>query len=227
MFWLSKQLCLAGCVAAVMVAGCSHQHEPAMSALGGNWQHTYTFDRMDLDKAPPHFTVEQTHEGQPPQWLVKVDSHAATGQKVLAQLSVDATKDRYPLCIYNDFVARDVAASVQFKTITGKVDQAAGIVVRYLDKNNYYIVRANALEDNVRFYKVEKGKRTQLADAKVDVVARQWQTLEIKAQGARFEVYYDGQRVIEVEDKTFDEPGRDGLWTKADSVTYFDNLKIR
>lgn len=227
MFGLLRQLCLAGCVAAVLVAGCSHQHEPAMSALGGNWQKTFTFDRMDLDKAPPYFTVEQTHEGQPPVWLVKQDSHAASGTKVLAQLSVDPTKDRYPLCICNDFMGRDVAVSVQFKTITGKVDQAAGIVVRYLDKDNYYFTRANALEDNVRFYKVEKGKRTQLADAKVDVVARQWQTLEIKAQGSQFEVYYDGQRVIQAEDKTFDEPGRVGLWTKADSVTYFDNLKIR
>ena len=227
MFGSSKWFCLAGCVAAVLVAGCSHQHEPAMSALGGNWHKNFSFDRMDVDKAHPDFVIDQTHEGEPPVWLVKHDSHAASGEKVLAQLSADATKDRYPLCIYKDFLARDVAVSVQFKTITGKVDQAAGIAIRYRDKDNYYVARANALEDNVRFYKVEKGERTQLADAKIDVVARQWQTLEIKAQGSQFEVYYDGQRVIQVEDKTFDEPGSVGLWTKADSVTFFDNLKIR
>jgi hypothetical protein len=227
MLGLCKQACLAGCMAAILLAGCSRQHEPPISALGRNWQKTVDFDRMDLEKAPPKFTIEQTHEGQPPVWTVKHDSHAASGEKVLAQSSADSTKDRYPLCLYPDFVARNVAVSVQFKTITGKVDQAGGIVVRYLDRDNYYVARANALEHNIRFYKVEKGQRTQLADAKVDVVARQWQTLEIKAKDANFEVFYNGQRVIQAEDKTFDEPGRVGLWTKADSVTFFDNLRIR
>lgn len=226
MFGLSKPLCLVGCIAVILVAGCGRFHSPAPSGLSVHWQKTFSFDRVDLDKAPPYFTVDQTHEGAPPSWRVTHDSHAASGEKVLAQLSADATKDRYPLCVYNDFLARDVAVSVQFKAMTGKVDQAAGIVVRYLDKDDYYLTRANALESNVRFYKVEKGKRIQLADAKVEVLARQWHTLEIKAQAETFEVYYDGQRVIQAQDKTFDEPGKIGLWTKADSVTYFDDLKV-
>lgn len=227
MFAQTKPLCLAGCLAVIFAAGCSHQNEPAISAIDGRWQKTFNFDRMDLDKTPLDFTVDQTHEGGSPSWLIKHDSHAATGEKVLAQMSNDATKDRYPLCIYKDFVARDAAVSMQFKTMTGKVDQAAGIVVRYLDKDNYYVARANALESNVRVYKVEKGKRVQIASATVDITGRQWHTLEIKAKGSQFEVFYDGQRVIQAEDKTFDEPGKVGLWTKADSVTYFDRLRIQ
>jgi hypothetical protein len=226
-FRLAKPCGVVLSLTVVVLAGCSHRHKPVVTALPGSWQKTFTFDRMDVDKAPPHFTIDQTHDGRPPAWLVKLDPHAASGRKVLAQVSTDATQDRYPLCINNDIVAKDVAVSVQFKTMTGKIDQAAGIVVRCLDRDNYYVARANALENNVRFYKVEKGKRVQLADAKVEVIARQWHTLEIKARADTFDIYYNGRPVIHVEDKTFDEPGRAGLWTKADSVTFFDDFKLR
>jgi len=227
MFGLARPCGVILCATVVLLAGCGRRHEPAVTALPGSWQKTFPFDRMDVDKTPPHFAVDLTHGGSPAAWLVKIDSRAASGRKVLAQVSTDSRKDRYPLCIHNDFVARDIAVSVQFKAVTGKIDQAAGIVVRYLDRDNYYVTRANALENNVRFYKVEKGKRIQLADAKVEVTARQWHTLELKAQADTFDVYYDGQPVIHAEDKTFDEPGRVGLWTKADSVTFFDDFKFR
>ncbi len=219
--------CLIACFALAASAGCSHSRISPNVALTGPWQKTFTFERMDTDKAPPDFTVTQTHGGAPASWLIKGDPHAASGGKVLAQVSTDATQDRFPLCIYNNVIARDVAVSVRFKAMTGKVDQAAGIVVRYLDKDDYYITRANALENNLRFYKVEKGKRIQLADATLEVTTRQWHALEIRAEGDRFQVYYDGQQVIQAKDSTFDEPGQVGLWTKADSMTYFDDLKIR
>jgi hypothetical protein len=228
MFGLVRPCCVILCVTLVLLAGCSRRHKPvAVAALPDSWQKTFSFDRMDLDKTPLYFATDQTHGGRPAAWLVKLDLRAASGRKVLAQVSTDATKDRYPLCISKDFVARDVAASVRFKAMTGKVDQAGGLVIRCLDKDNYYVTRANALENNVRFYKVEKGERIQLADAKVEVTPRQWHTLEIKAQADTFDIYYDGRPVIHVEDKTFDEPGRAGLWTKADSVTFFDDFKLR
>jgi hypothetical protein len=212
---------------AISLAGCSQRHECPAGTESGRWQKIVTFDRMDLDKPPRHFTVNQTHEGGTPVWLVKREPQDAGGGRVLAQLSTDPTRGRFPLCIYDDFVGRDVAVAVRFKALAGHVDQAAGIVVRYLDRDNYYVTRANALEDNIRFYKVEKGKRTQLAGADMEVTPRQWHSLEIQADGPRFEVYYDGWRVIEAEDTTFSQPGRVGLWTKADSVTYFDDFKVR
>jgi hypothetical protein len=129
------------------------------------------------------------------------------------------------VCVYERLPARDVAVSVRFKAVSGKVDQAGGVVVRYQDKDNYYIVRANALEDNVRLYKVEKGKRIQIADLDTKVAPGQWHTLSLAAQGNRLVATFDGQR-LEAEDATFSRPGLAGLWTKADSVTYFDELRI-
>jgi hypothetical protein len=124
--------------------------------------------------------------------------------------------------------------SVKFKPISGKKDQGAGIVWRYKDNNNYYIVRANALENNVVLYKVENGKRTDLPlkgegrtyGKKEKVPSGQWGTLRVVAKGNLFEVYHDGKKLYEVEDETFKDGGKVGLWTKADSVIHFDDLQI-
>jgi hypothetical protein len=118
--------------------------------------------------------------------------------------------------------------------VSGKGDQGAGIVWRYRDKDNYYIVRANALEGNVVLYKVENGKRTDLPligkgrtyGMKQKVPSGHWSTLRVTAKGDLFEVYYNGNKLYEVKDKTFKEGGKVGLWTKADSVIYFDDLQI-
>jgi hypothetical protein len=124
--------------------------------------------------------------------------------------------------------------SVRFKTISGRVDQAAGLVWRLKDANNYYIVRANALEGNVVLYKVQSGKRTDLPvkgegrtyGKKASVPSGQWNELRVTATGNLFEVYLNNQKLYEVEDNTFPESGKVGLWTKADSVTHFDDLRV-
>jgi hypothetical protein len=120
----------------------------------------------------------------------------------------------------------DVRVSVRCKPIAGKVDQACGLVFRYRDENNYYVARANALEDNVRFYYVSAGKRHELASWSGRVTSGSWHELRVDATGDLFEVFWDNQKVIETRDKTFIEPGKIGLWTKADSVTYFDDLIV-
>jgi hypothetical protein len=130
--------------------------------------------------------------------------------------------------------AANVDLSVRFRPISGRVDQAAGLVWRYQNEDNYYLVRANALEDNVVVYKVEGGKRTDLPvkgegrtyGKKVDVPTGQWSTLRIVANGHLFEVYFNGLKLYEVDDATFAQPGRVGVWTKADSVTQFDDLTV-
>jgi hypothetical protein len=152
-------------------------------------------------------------------------SQAASGRKVLAQTSADPTGGRYPVCVCEFFYATNVAVSVKFKSISGKVDQAGGVVLRYHDANNYYLARANALEDNVRFYKVQGGKRVQLASIDTKVTGGAWHKLSLRAHGNHFTVTFD-DKSFEADDSTFPGSGLGGVWTKADSVTWFDDLMI-
>jgi 3-keto-disaccharide hydrolase len=189
------------------------------------------FSSDTLGLPPNGFEFGHTAKtGSPGRWIVQTDG----GNKVLAQLDADATRSRFPVAVVADVTTSDGDLSVRCRPMSGKVDQAAGLVWRFRDENNYYIVRANALEDNVVLYKVENGKRTDLPlkgegrtyGKKVDVPANQWSTLRIVATGPRFEVYFNGTKLFEVEDSTFTQAGKVGVWTKADSVTHFDDLTI-
>lgn len=193
------------------------------------------FDRATENGPPAGFSIALTGGGGPVIWVIQEDSTAPSGGKVLAQTSTDETNDRFPLCVYDNLTAKDVEVSVKFKPISGKVDQAGGIVWRYTDKDNYYIVRANALEDNVVLYKVERGKRTDLKPIgaglfaygkKAQVPGGQWNTLRVSVRGSRFAVSLNGEHLFDVEDDTFAGAGKVGLWTKADSVTSFDDFEI-
>jgi hypothetical protein len=185
------------------------------------------FERYDAGKTPADFKAELTAGGGPVNWVIQQDPTAPAGAKVLAQLSTDTTSRRYPVCTFNDFSARDVEVSTQFKAISGTVDQAAGLVARFKDKDNYYVVRANAMEDNVRLYKIQNGTRTQFAGVDVKVEPAKWHTLSFVVQGSHFKIGMNGKTLFEADDPTFKDAGRVGLWTKADSVTYFDDMKIR
>ena len=168
--------------------------------------------------------------GAPGKWVVQAEGT----NKYLAQIDADTTRSRFPVAVLSDITAADVDLSVRFKPISGRVDQAAGLVWRFQNEDNYYIVRANALEDNVVLYKVEKGTRTDLPvkgegrtyGKKAEVPSGQWSTLRVVATGARFEVYFNGRMLYEVEDTTFGQAGKVGVWTKADSVTHFDDLTV-
>ena len=193
------------------------------------------FEDSPVGAAPAGFSTAVTNGGEAGRWVVEADASAPSGTRVLVQRSSDPTKGRFPLCIRDGLSARDVAIAVRFKPITGEVDQAAGIVLRHRDADNYYIVRANALEGNVVLYKVESGKRSDLKPVgagmlgygkQVDVPSGRWSTLGIEARGTRFSVSLDGTHLFDVEDATFPSAGRVGLWTKADSVTAFDELAI-
>ena len=112
------------------------------------------------------------------------------------------------------------------KPVSGKVDQACGLVFRFKDENNYYLTRANALEDNIRIYFVKDGKRKQFASFSGKVTGATWHELRVDAKGDHFEVFWDGKKVLEATDKTFADAGKVGVWTKADSVTEFDDLTV-
>jgi hypothetical protein len=185
------------------------------------------FEDMAAGAAPDGFTTGLTGEGKPVHWIVVEDDSAPGETKALAETSGDATSYRFPLAIYDGLVAKDVDVSVSFKPISGEVDQAAGLMVRVLDTDNYYIARANALEDNVRLYKVVDGDREQFAGVDTAVEQGQWQTLRLRAEGDRFEVSLNGDVLFSATDDTFSREGNVGLWTKADSLTHFDDLAIR
>jgi hypothetical protein len=187
---------------------------------------TLDFDKFEMGKTPAGFSTALTGSGGPVSWVIREDSTAPSGGKVLAQTSTDKTDYRFPLCVYDEFTAKDVEVSVKFKAVSGKVDQAAGLVARFRDKDNYYITRANALENNVRLYKVAGGSRKQFAGTKMKVPSGEWHTLKLEVKGKHFEVFFDDKLLFEADDDTFKGAGKVGLWTKADSVTYFDDLKI-
>jgi hypothetical protein len=182
-------------------------------------------DRMKLGSPPAGFTFARTGRGEDGAWSVVEDNTAQAGHAI-EQTSTDAADYRFPLAIPDSFSAADVAVEIRFKAVAGRIDQAAGIAVRLADADNYYVARANALEDNVRFYRVVGGRREQLGGANLKVTSNQWHTLGLRAEGERFTVCYDGKTLFSVTDKTFGEAGGVALWTKADSVTRFDQMKI-
>ena len=180
---------------------------------------------MPPGAAPPGFTFWRTGSGAAAEWQVVADPGAAA-QKAIAQTSKDTTDYRFPLAVFQPISAKNVDVVVRFKPVGGTVDQAGGIAVRLTTPDDYYVVRANALEDNVRFYRVVKGRRQEIKGSNTKVATCQWHTLGLRAEGERFTVTFDGKTLFTVEDKTFAEAGKVALWTKADSVTHFDAISI-
>ena len=183
-------------------------------------------DKMTVGAAPADFEFARTGQGGPAQWTVTADP-TASGGRAIEQTSTDRTDYRFPLAIYQKMSARNVDLTVHFKAVAGKVDQAGGIVVRLADANNYYVVRANALEDNVRFYRVVKGQREQLEGVNTKVTANEWHQLGLRAEGERFTIMFDGKQLFTATDRTFTGAGKVAVWTKADSVTRFDRIEIK
>lgn len=187
--------------------------------------------RIDFESAatgslPRGIQPMLTGSGGPVAWSIIDDPTAPAGPKVLAQTSKDTTDYRFPLAVFAQPVLQDLDVAVRFKPVSGEVDRAAGIAVRLTDRNNYYVVRANALEDNVRLYSVVGGNRRQFAGANIKVPAGIWQELRLVVRGDRLEVFFEGRSLYSAVDATLGAAGRVALWTKSDSVTHFDDLRI-
>ncbi len=188
---------------------------------------TVTFDDAPTGKLPTGWLGGVTGEGSP-KWSVETDESAPSKPNVLKQ----SGEGTYPWCVKKDVSIADGFVEVKFKPIAGKEDQAGGIVWRWKDGDNYYIARANALENNVVLYKVEKGKRKSLDivgrkggyGVEADVPKGQWSALRVEFAGSLFTVFLNGKQLFQAEDKTFTRPGKVGVWTKADSVTLFDDF---
>jgi hypothetical protein len=154
-------------------------------------------DRMTPGSPPAGFSFARTGRGAEGKWNVVADPTAKAG-RAIEQQSTDRTDYRFPLAIHESFSAKNLIMQVRFKPVAGKIDQAGGVVVRLADPNNYYVARANALEHNVRFYRVVAGQRQQLGTSNIRITSNEWHTLSLQAEGNRFTVRYDGAVLFEV-----------------------------
>jgi len=191
---------------------------------------TFTFENYETGKLPSGWSQYFTGKGKSTNWKVIDDQ----GNKVLAQLSSDHPNYHFNEIVFDGFTAKNVELKVRLKGVQGKMDQGGGFVWRFTDKNNYYVVRANPLEDNVVLYKVENGKRTDLPligkgktyGVEVPTLGAGWNDLKLTVVDEIFTVYLNGKEIFKVNDKTFTNAGKVGLWTKADAVSYFDDFEI-
>jgi hypothetical protein len=207
---------LFGMIAAVQLVGAS--------MASPSFAETASFEADTIGGPPRGWLLTMTGKGVP-KWTVERDEG---GGAVLKQ----SGKATYPLALKADTNIRDGFVEVKFKPVSGSEDRAGGIVWRAKDANNYYVVRANALEDNVVVYKTVNGIRSSLDlvgkkggyGVKTAVPANQWHTLRVEFVGPRFNVVFNGKPLFVVDDATFAEGGMVGLWTKADSVTLFSGF---
>ena len=189
--------------------------------------HAVSFESTRIGATPDGWTATLTGKGDP-KWTVESDETAPSKLKVLKQ----SGRATYPLLLKNDTNIEDGFIEVKFKAIAGSQDRAAGVVWRAKDANNYYVVRANALEDNFVLYKTVNGVRSALDivgrkggyGVEVAVPANTWHSLRVDFKANCFRASFNDNRLFEVEDSTFADAGMVGLWTKADSVTLFDQM---
>jgi hypothetical protein len=177
------------------------------------------FDRLPPGGAPSGWIATKTGAGEA-KWTVEREATAPSPSNVLKQ-SGQAT---YPVCLMDSASIKDGFVEVKFKTVSGREDQAGGVIWRAQDPDNYYVARANALEDNVTIYHTSKGRRVAFKNVDRKVASGVWHTLRVDFSGSRFIVTFDSEKVIDTTDDSFAGAGRVGLWTKADSVTLFDDF---
>lgn len=184
-----------------------------------------SFEGYKEGRIPEGFKSSKSGKGMEGDWVVMIDETAPSPKKVLAQTSDEDLEYHFPVLICEGSNLADGAVKVSFKAVSGRRDRAAGIIFRFRDPDNYYVLRANALEDNVDLYKFNNGKRKKIAWADVKVSSREWHTLKVEYKGSSIKGYYDDKLLIDVKDDAY-KTGNVGLWTKADSVTYFDDIIV-
>ncbi len=178
-----------------------------------------SFDQDHPGALPAGWRAGVTGRGSP-QWAVATDATAPSTSQVLKQ----SGSGTFPWCVRTDASFVDGHVEVKFKAISGREDQAGGLVWRFKDGDNYYVARANALENNVSLYYTQDGRRNTLQYVDAPVPGNTWHTLRVAFCGKRLQVIFNGKACIEMEDAHFAEAGAVGVWTKADSVTLFDDF---
>jgi len=184
---------------------------PLSNSAGGRH---LTFDVDSCGKPPESFSFARTEQGALGRWVVQREKDAPSAPNVLAQLDSDGTDYRFPVAVTDGPSDPNVVLSVRCKPVSGNVDRACGLVFRYVNEDNYYVTRANALENNVRLYHVVNGRRAQFAGWNGTVSSGVWHELRVDAKGDKFQVYWDRKKVI---DATIPMPVAlgDGAYSRA------------
>jgi hypothetical protein len=216
------------CLLGVFVSGDTYAQQGqkvTVSEILGE-RREYYFDDNSVDELPVGFQSALTGKGKAGRWIVKKVEKSPSADNVVVQTSHDDTDYRFPLLIAEEVSYKDFMVYTWFRAEGGKVDQAGGLVFRYKDNNNYYVLRANALENNVRVYRVVKGKRKQIGGKDTKVTPKEWHLLKVICKADKIQCFFNNTKLFEVSDNTFDS-GSVGLWTKSDSYTYFDDLVMQ
>lgn len=187
----------------------------------------WDFDREQPGTLPNEFSIGTLFDGRPAgNWKVLATDRAKSPPHVLAQLMAKGAEHAYKVALLKEVIASDLNLQVSFLPIQGQADMGGGLIWRAADDRNYYLARANPLEQNIRVYRVVKGVRHLLENFDQTIDVRQWHTLRVIHRGCQINLFYDDKQVFDLCDKTF-HAGKIGLWTKSDAVTYFDDLQLQ
>jgi hypothetical protein len=193
------------------------------TAEGSQWN----FEAATEGTLPEGWTAFKTGEGPGSIWKVVTTDRDGKKNQALAQTSSEGTNSLFNLCVVKDVKQADIDLSADVKAISGDNDRGGGLLWRYHDAGNYYVTRWNPLEDNFRVYHVVNGKRTQLANADVKLPSDKWHTIRAVQRGNHIQCYLDDNLLLDVMDGTIQDAGAVGLWSKADAVTWFDNVVLK
>jgi hypothetical protein len=180
---------------------------------------TVNFDKESPGTLPEDWIAGVTGNGTP-QWAIEADPSAPSAPNVLKQ----SGSGDFPWCVKKSVSLGDGFVEVKFRPVSGREDQAGGVLWRWKDGDNYYVARANALENNVSLYYTENGRRNTIKYVDAPVAGNTWHTLRTEFQGTRIRVLLDSKVYIALDDRHITGPGAVGVWTKADSVTVFDDF---
>jgi hypothetical protein len=187
----------------------------------------WNFDHEQTGTLPEEFSIGTMFDGRPAgNWQILATERAKSPPYVLAQLMAKGAEHAYKVMLIKKTIASDFNLTVSFLPIQGKADMGGGLIWRAADDRNYYLARANPLEQNIRVYRVEKGIRHILENFNQTIDVRQWHTLRVTHRGCHVNIFFDDKQVLDLCDKTF-HAGMIGLWTKSDAVTYFDDLRLQ
>jgi len=176
---------------------------------------TFNFDNEEIGGLPADWTAATST------WMIATD-----GTNKAMKQAGKSDGDRFNICVQNRLKYQDFEMEVRIKALEGEEDRGGGLVWRYIDAKNYYITRANPLENNFRVYKVVNGNRKQMQSANVKLTSGEWFTIKVVTTGNKIDCYYNGQKLLSHIDDTYKEAGLVGFWSKADAVSLFDDLKI-
>ncbi len=242
-----KELILSVLTFSFIILGCGDKTQPVQSKdkesateaqptavtdqqVTTSFDTVFTFESCKTGSLPQNWIEFHNGRGDTTNWQVIDDN----GNKVMAQLFDRRINNHFNVAVFNGVELKNCQLEVRFKAISGHYDQGGGLVWRYQDQNNYYILRANPLENNIVLYKMENGRRSDLPivgkgrsyGVKIKVPSGQWQQLKVVVKDSLFTVYFNGKQIFQVIDNAFSNAGKIGLWTKADAVTYFDDYKV-